>query len=87
MSEDRLERDKALGDSARECFDNQALQEAFDRLKQSYIAAWSGSKPSEGSEAREHLYYAYQAVEFVERELKIMLDNGKIAANELERSR
>lgn len=86
MNEDRLQQDIELGDSARQCFENEALQAAFDRLKSNYIATWAGSAPSEGSEAREKLYYAYQAVEFVERELKIMLDNGNIAASEVERN-
>jgi len=82
---DELQREAELGDSAREGFENEALQEAFDRLKQNYIAAWSGSNPEAGAEAREKLYFAYQATEFVERELKIMLDNGKHAARELEK--
>ena len=86
MKEDRLQEDIELGDSAQQCFDNEALQEAFDRLKRNYIAMWTGSAPSEGSEAREKLYYAHQAVEYVERELRIMLDNGRLAASEIERN-
>ena len=85
MTEDRLQREIDLGMSARQCFENEALQAAFDRLKQNYITMWKDSAPSAGSESREKLYYAHQAVEFVERELKIMLDNGNIAASELER--
>lgn len=85
MSEDKLRDEIELGDNAKRLMEDPTLQEAFDRLKQNYIAMWSGSAPSAGADAREHLYYAYQAVEFVERELKIMLDNGKLAASKLER--
>lgn len=80
---DELQNEVQLGESARECFENEALQAAFDRLKTTYIASWTGSAPSAGAEAREKLYFAYQAVEFVERELRVMLDNGNIAASDI----
>lgn len=85
MSDEGKLRDEIeLGENARRLLEDPTLNEAFDRLKENFRAAWEGSEP-ENAEGREKFYYGLRAVHFVEKELRIMLDNGKVAASQIER--
>jgi hypothetical protein len=73
-----------LGHEARKVFDNEALKLAFQLIKQRRIERWLGTHPEDLSD-RESSWYALQALEEVKTELRILLDNGEIAAQALER--
>jgi hypothetical protein len=56
---------------------------AFTDLRAAYIAAWEGTKPAD-HDARERLWQAVQIVGKVEAHLKRMVDEGKVAARQLD---
>lgn len=73
-----------LGERAKELLEDETLQLAFDHLKAKFTQAWANTT-LEDREGREKLYLARQGIEYAERELRILLDNGKIAASEIEK--
>lgn len=82
--EGKLREAVELGENAKRLLEDETLQEAFDRLKSNFRIAWEDSEP-ENTDGREKFYYGLRAVHFVEQELRIMLDNGKVAASQIER--
>lgn len=83
MTEDR-QQVIDMGERARELLEDETLQLAFDHLKEKFTRAWA-STSLEDRDGREKLYLARQGIEYAERELRILLDNGKLAANEDEK--
>lgn len=86
MSKDELREQVAQGARARELLDDEVLAQAFEALERRYIETWRSSS-AEDSVGREKLYWALQGLDYARRELRIMLDNGNIAASQLEQSK
>jgi hypothetical protein len=72
------------GERARALLEDAVLWDAFDTLKNKYTDAWRTSAPEQSAD-RERVYYALQGLEMVKRALRVILDNGKVAATILER--
>lgn len=79
----RLREQVAAGVRVRELLEDQTLLDAFDALERRYVAEWRETAAHE-TEARERAYWALEALDRVRLELKITLDNGSIAASQLE---
>lgn len=82
MTNDRAREYIEAGERAKALLDDPTLQEVFERLDAKFVDAWRNCRPDD-QEGREKLYWAMQGLEYVRRELRIMLDNGKVAASEL----
>ena len=77
-----LEEQIRLGANVAQLLDSQAFDVAMARLEEVAIKAWRHSRPSE-EQGREKLYLQIQGVDYVRRELAIMVDRGKAATAQL----
>ena len=82
MNETDLREQVQRAEEAKALLENELLGEAFVSLRARYEAAWRDSEPGQAQQ-REELYYAQRAVDHVQQELLILLDNGKVAAERL----
>lgn len=73
----------ALGSRAQSLLHDETLREVFDHLESKYIKEWRQTRPGQNAE-REILYLAINALGKVREELRIIFDNGKLAAVELD---
>lgn len=77
-----------LSDMAAHLLDNEAAQEVFRRMAETYTAAWLDTGAGAGEvEKREHIYYQIQALEQFKANLKIIADTGKFERALIERAR
>lgn len=72
-----MEKDLERARQARALLENPLLIEILDGMKDSYVEAWLSSRP-EDMETRERLYLQSQLVDSFARELRIIVENGKI---------
>ena len=73
-----------LGVQARALLDNPAMVRALRALEDKYQRAWENSAPDE-IDVREGAYLALRTLGALTDELTILLDNGEIAARQIER--
>lgn len=73
-----------LGVQARTVLDNPAMVHALRALEEKYVQAWMTSAPADEA-SREDAYRALRALQALTDELTILLDNGEIAAQQIDR--
>ena len=73
-----------LGVQARALLDNPAMARALRALEEKYVRAWMTSAPADEA-SREDAYRALRALQALTDELTILLDNGEIAAQQIDR--
>jgi len=73
-----------LGVQAQAVLDNPAMQRAVVSARERYVKTWVSSEPGE-HDVREHAYLALRALDALMNELTILLDNGTLAAQQIER--
>jgi hypothetical protein len=73
---------KAL--QAKELIENPILVEAFATLERKYLEAWRQSKPAD-QEERERLWLAVGILGEIQRHLRVVVDNGIIAARDIDK--
>lgn len=73
-----------LGVQARMVLDNPAVVHALRALEDKYVLAWRTSAPADEA-PREDAYRALRALQALTDELTILLDNGEIAAQQIDR--
>lgn len=61
--------------------DDPVLAEGFARLEQDLIAAWRGSRPVD-REVRERLYLRLGALDAIRQELRLIVEEGRLAERE-----
>lgn len=81
--EDRLLKARVDGSKAQTLLNDETLQGAFAELKRAYAERLLSTAVNQ-TEARELLYQAHRIVGEVQNHLRIIFDNGKIAAHELD---
>lgn len=84
MSLDKLHEDSARAARAQDLIQNELLNEAFDTLKQTYIAKWEATTAAE-HQLREKYWLAARGVDVLKQHLHNVLQNGKLAEVELKR--
>lgn len=77
-----LEDERTLGEHAERLLNDEVLNNAFAELEARFHEQWANSNP-EDSEGRDKLYWALRGLKFAQQQLRITLDNGKIAAEKL----
>lgn len=82
--ESQLHEQMAAGDRARALLEDEALQAAFEDVRQAFRDDWENS-PGRDPEMRERMYYGLRGVKLAWAALQARLDNGKIAASQLEK--
>ena len=80
----RLQVAAEKGVRAQELLDNPEFRGALAAVRERYHKIWEQSAP-EDRETREQAYQALAAVSELERELRIVLGSGRLAANQLEK--
>lgn len=71
------------GVNARAVLDNPAFVRAVRALEDKYSRAWETSEPHE-TDAREDAYQALRALRALTDELTILMDNGDVAAHQVD---
>lgn len=61
--------------------DDPVLAQGFARLEQDLIAAWRGSRPND-REVREQLYLRLGALDAIREELRLIVEEGRLAERE-----
>lgn len=84
MDEIKLGIAQHKGIRAQELLENSLLQETFQYLEDTYLAAWRSTKVRE-TESREKLWQAVQILGIVQEHLKLHVTNGRLAAADLRR--
>jgi hypothetical protein len=72
------------GRQAKALLDNPLLAESVEKLKQKYIDAWRQTT-SDDVQGRERLYTAYGMVDQIFAHLRVVLGDGQIATQALEK--
>jgi hypothetical protein len=75
-----------IGVEAQSLIENETMVRAFRQVEDKLIGLWISSD-GEDLEGRELTYHRLQALYWLQRELKILLDNGNIAARTLEKEK
>lgn len=83
QNEEQLLRDKARADRAQQLLEDELLAESIQSLKDRYLDEWKATLASD-VEGRERLHIGYNMVDQVFAHLKIIVGNGKIAAQQLD---
>jgi len=73
-----------MGVEARRVFDNPAFVRALEALEEKYTRTWLETEPAQ-LDVREVSWQALRALRDLTDELTILLDNGTIAARQIER--
>lgn len=76
--------DAGKGSQAKELIENPILVEAFATLERKYLEAWRQSKPAD-QEERERLWLAVGILGEIQRHLRVVVDNGIIAARDIDK--
>jgi hypothetical protein len=82
MDEIELSRKQEKAAQAEALLKNELLQDGFQKLRQEYYSAWQNTNPQD-IDQRERLWTAHRMVGLLEKHLKIMVANGKIATKDL----
>lgn len=83
MSDDKRQDAIDAGNRAKLLLEDPDLQSAFEDVRQALRDDWERS-PANEPEKRERYYYALRGMNLAWDALRIRLDNGKIAASEIE---
>jgi hypothetical protein len=75
-----------IGVEAQSLIESETMVRAFRQVEDKLIGLWISSD-GEDLEGRELTYHRLQALYWLQRELKILLDNGNIAARTLEKEK
>lgn len=75
-----------IGVEAKSLIESETMVRAFRQVEDKLIGLWISSD-GEDLEGRELTYHRLQALYWLQRELKILLDNGNIAARTLEKEK
>jgi hypothetical protein len=81
--EDKLAADLSRANRAQLLWQDELLQEAFDRLETEYNKLWRDSLLHD-SQGRERLYMALKALDQVKKHFRNVLDSGTLAKDQLE---
>lgn len=73
-----------MGAKAERLIADPAFQEASRRLKEKMLNGWENSK-SDQVEEREEFFRMYKLMGSLENELQHVIDDGKVAAKQIER--
>jgi hypothetical protein len=84
MTDDKIQRDINRGQRADALLKDELLRECFDALEREYIEAWRNS-PARDTDGRERLWQAVQVIGKMHDHLVKVLNDGKLAQNELNR--
>ena len=84
MSEDKIARQINEMAQAVALVNNEFLWRQFDYLKQEYVAAWE-VMPARDTDGRERLWQAVQVLGKVRQHLTTVLNDGKLAKQDLDR--
>ncbi|MGA1092251.1 MAG: hypothetical protein ACO3V1_10665 [Candidatus Nanopelagicales bacterium] len=76
--------DAGKGAQAKDLIENPILVEAFATLERKYLEAWRQSKPAD-QEERERLWLAVGILGEIQRHLRVVVDNGIIAARDIDK--
>jgi len=76
--------DAGKGVQAKDLIENPILVEAFATLERKYLEAWRQSKPAD-QEERERLWLAVGILGEIQRHLRVVVDNGIIAARDIDK--
>jgi len=76
--------DAGKGVQAKDLIENPILVEAFATLERKYLDAWRQSKPAD-QEERERLWLAVGILGEIQRHLRVVVDNGIIAARDIDK--
>ncbi len=69
---------------AQQLLEDPLMKESFDSLETTYLSAWRESRPGEELE-REVLWQAWFALDAVRQHLNMVMQNGKIARDALDK--
>ena len=69
---------------AQELLEDPLIKESFDHLEKTYLDAWRDSRPGEELD-REVLWQAWFALDAVRSHLNMVMQNGKIARDALDK--
>ena len=69
---------------AQELLNDPLIQESFDHLEKTYLDAWRDPRPGEELD-REVLWQAWFALDAVRSHLNMVMQNGKIARDALDK--
>lgn len=84
MSEDKIAKYMADASRADALLRDDFLWKQFDHLETEYIKAWK-VMPAKDTDGRERLWQAVNVVGLVKDHLRKVLDDGKLAKQDLER--
>jgi hypothetical protein len=84
MNDDKIQRQITEMGYAAALIGNEFLWKQFDYLKEQYIAAWQVT-PARDTDGRERLWQAVQVVGKVRDHLTKVLNDGKLAKQDIER--
>lgn len=72
------------GEHAKHLLEDPVLVQALDNLEAQYIEAWKNTASDE-EEGRERLYRAVQVVGDVRQQLRVIVDQGRISRDHIEK--
>jgi hypothetical protein len=72
------------GNQAKSLLENPLLGESAGKLKEKYFEAWRASSP-EDIQGRERLFLAYGMVDQIYAHLRVLIGDGQIAAQQLDK--
>lgn len=82
---DQRERTIREGQRAKALLEDETLVAAFNDVRAAFRDDWESS-PANAPDRRERMYYGLRGLDLAWDALRIRLDNGKIAASEIEES-
>lgn len=82
IDETKLHKETSRAARAQQLLDNELLQEAFTKLRASYLAQWEATTVEEQL-LREKYWLAHRIVNVVESHFSKIVSNGKLAQKQL----
>jgi len=80
----KLEQQAIDGEKAAKLLNDETLTALFDRVEESYIQEWQGTKVDD-VDGREQLFTALRCLGHVRAHLRIMADHGQLAVVHLQK--
>lgn len=84
MSNDNKQLAVERANQAKALLENPLLSESIAKLKEKYIEAWRNSSP-EDMQGRERLFLAHGLVDQIYVHLRVVLGDGQIAAQQMDK--
>ena len=84
MSNDNKQLAVERANQAKALLENPLLNESLSKLKEKYIEAWRNSSPEDVS-GRERLFLAHGLVDQIHSHLRVLIGDGQIAAQQLDK--